>query len=172
MTGVARSPAHRRHPAQVYQRLVAASLDVIEQNGGTVRSAARTRGSDETLRKAMRHEYADNFLAIDQVADLEARCDRPLVTAELAELAGFILIPSPERMQGEGLAQRSIKEAAEAIAAISAAEASRGRVERHEVPHVRREVREAILALFAYDNALEAAFPDLMPESVHEEGGA
>ncbi|MFT6461921.1 MAG: hypothetical protein ACJA0Y_001423 [Maricaulis maris] len=75
-------------------------------------------------------------------------------------------------MQGEGLAQRSIKEAAEAIAAISAAEASRGRVERHEVPHVRREVREAILALFAYDNALEAAFPDLMPESVHEEGGA
>lgn len=148
-----------------YQRLKAASADVIDQNGGTPRAAGRTRGSDETLRKAMRHDWPDHFLAIDQVADLEARCDRPFVTAELAELAGFILIPSPERMKGEGLEQRSIKEAAEAITAISGALASKGAVERHEVPHVRREVREAIIALFAYDAELERAFPDLAPES-------
>ncbi|RKQ95450.1 hypothetical protein [Maricaulis maris] len=170
MTGVARSPAHRCHPAIAYSRLKSASADVMEQNGGTVRAASRTRGSDETLRKAMRHEYPDNWLGIDQVADLEVRAGRPFVTAELAELAGYILIPSPEQMRGEGLEQRSIKEAAEAITAISAAMATKNKVERHEVPHVRREVREAIIALFAYDTALERTFPDLMPETTGGEG--
>lgn len=165
MSGVARSPARRRHPDMAYQRLKAASADVIDQNGGTPRAAGRTRGSDETLRKAMRHDWPDHFLAIDQVADLEARCDRPFVTAELAELAGFILIPSPERMQGEGLGSRSIKESAEAIAAIAGDDPKKG-PPRARVPRVRREVREAIVALFAYDAALERAFPDLMPESL------
>lgn len=164
MSGVARSPEQRVHPARVYQAIKAASADVIERNGGIVKAARRTRGSDETLRKAMRHEWEDNWLAVDQLVDLEPRCEFPFVTAELAAASGYLLIPSPDRIRGEGLAMKSIKEAAEAVAAISEAQATGKGVERHEVAHVRREVREAILALFAFDEDLERRFPDIRPE--------
>ena len=171
MSGIARAPATRQHPTRVYTALKSASADVLDRNGGTPSAARRTRGSDETLRRAIRHDWPDSWLAIDQLIDLEPRCEHPFVTAELAAASGFLLVPSPERIRADGLAARSIKEAAEAIAAISEAQASGKGVERNAVPHVRREVREAILALFAYDEELERLHPDLLPERVPDRGG-
>lgn len=156
-------PAHRVHPARVYSGLKAASADLLEDNGGLDRVAARTRGSAETIRRCVRHEFEAFFLGVDQVADMEARAEHPWVTAALAETAGFLLVPSPDRMKADGLEQRTIKEAAEAITEISKALATDGKIDRTEAPRVRKEVLEAILALFAFDQDLQRRFPDLKP---------
>lgn len=156
-------PTHRTHPAQIYSGLKAASADLLQDNGGLDRAARRTRGSAETVRRCVRHEFDAYFLAIDQVADLEARAEHPWVTAALAEAGGFLLVPSPERMKADGLEQRSIQQAAEAITEISKALATGGTIDRNEAPRVRKEVLEAILALFAVDQNLQRRFPDQKP---------
>lgn len=161
MTGIARAPVRRIHSDRVYATLKVATADVVEENGRTERAAGRTRGSAEMLRRASNHACPDYFVHADQVADLEARCSYPWVTAVLAETQGFMLIPTPDRLRKDGITSRTIKEAADAIAVISQAEMSGPGIERSEVPSVMKEVREAILALLAFEEVLKARFPDL-----------
>ncbi|MFY0638686.1 phage regulatory CII family protein [Maricaulis maris] len=162
MSGVARPPAHRVHPGSAYALIKTASHDLLEATGSAEAAARGTRGSGETLRKAAHHEH-DSFLAADQIADIEKRTGRPLVTAALAEVNGYLLIPTPASLEGAGVEHRSMKECSEAVASIAEALANGGLINRDETPKVRREVREAILALFTLDQQLEDTYPDVRP---------
>ncbi len=162
MSRSAQAPARRVHGDAVYSGLKTATADILDANGKLERAADRTRGSAEQLRRCARHEWPDQFIAVDQLVDLEGRAPFPWVTAQLAEVAGYLLVPSPDRMKADGLEQRSIKQAAEAIAQIAEASAD-GRIDRSEVPPVRKEILEAILTLYALDQELARRFPDQKP---------
>ncbi|WP_417491848.1 phage regulatory CII family protein [Maricaulis sp.] len=150
-----------RAPA-VYTALKMATADLIDENGLAERAARRTRGGRELLRLTTLVDQGDVWIAADQIVDLEPRASFPHVTAALAEAAGYVLVPLPDRMAGSGMEAESMQQAAEAIAAIAQAMAD-GKIDRGEAPHVRREIRQAIRALFAHDQALADAFPDLQP---------
>lgn len=87
----------RTHGRDVYKRLKGITHKLIKACGGLEAAAEETRAGKSSLAN-----YADSrdhtaaasmFAPIDVIADLEAAVGAPLVTKELARLAGYDLIP-------------------------------------------------------------------------------
>jgi hypothetical protein len=82
-----------------YKRLKRRTDKLIEACGGLVTAAHETRAGKSSLANyadSRDHGAAANMWApIDVIADLERAAGEPLVTRELARLAGYDLLPMP-----------------------------------------------------------------------------
>lgn len=129
-------PAHLRALKALFRALV-------ERCGGFDAAAACTRVSRSQL-----HNYtdmhSDQFAPVDVVADLEATAGEPLVTAELARRAGWLLMPLP--VGGEGRLSQNIaqlaRETGEACASFVEAIGNDGRIDPAEAERIERELAD------------------------------
>jgi hypothetical protein len=82
-----------------YKQLKRRTEKLIDRCGGLVDAAMETRAGKSSLanyQDSREHGPASNMWApIDVIADLEKAAGEPLVTKELARLAGYDLIPLP-----------------------------------------------------------------------------
>ncbi|WP_420433083.1 hypothetical protein [Hyphobacterium sp.] len=159
MPGVAQSPSRRVHAGHVYSSLKAATSRLLRSAGGAEAVAPVTRGCAETMRNYQRPAH-DSFMPADVIADAELDAERPFVTEQLARIAGYQLVPLPDAVPGETQIHTAMREAAEMIAAASAAMAD-GRVDHVEAGQVYAEIGDAIRALHAAQTWLADQFPHL-----------
>lgn len=82
-----------------YKRLKRRTDQLIDSCGGLVAASAETRAGKSSLANyadSREHGAATNLWApIDVIIDLEKAAGEPLVTKEMARLAGYDLIPMP-----------------------------------------------------------------------------
>lgn len=90
--------------------------------------------------------HSDQFAPVDVLAELEAVAGEPLVTADLARRAGFILVPMAA--EGDGLLAQDMaalgKEVGETFAAFAHAMANDGAVDAAEAERVERELADVV----------------------------
>lgn len=92
----------RTHPRAVYLRLKAATRRLVETAGGLMLAAEVTRVGKTKLSDYGNQNLDEIFAAADVIADLEAAAGAPLVTRELARIAGHALIALPGASGDEG----------------------------------------------------------------------
>jgi hypothetical protein len=96
--GLARA---RAYGAGTYRKLKAKTAGLIERAGGLVAAAKGTRAGKSSLanyqdtREHVQGPGATMWAPIDIIADLEKAAGDPMVSRELARLAGYDLIPLP-----------------------------------------------------------------------------
>jgi len=153
------TPLGRPHGRAVYLRLKAAARTLIKLAGGQESAASATRASHAML---SRYGHPDEaaFMPVDVLADLEADVGNPVVTRQLADLAGFLLVAKPPVGEADPawIARLAAlaKESGEAISKLGQALANGGTISADEIRdlRLRAEVREAMEALAAIDQAL------------------
>jgi hypothetical protein len=104
---------------------------------------------------------SDQFAPVDVVAELEAVAGEPLVTAELARRAGFLLIPVVADAEGhlaQDMAQLG-REIGEAFAAYAEAMGNDGRLDAAEADRVERELADVARIATRALNTLRQARP-------------
>ncbi|MDB5597408.1 MAG: hypothetical protein JWM36_4369 [Hyphomicrobiales bacterium] len=92
----------RQLPSADYARLKAAFRDLVEASGGVNRAARVTRVNAPRISSCGSAQKPD-FAALDVIADLEAECGQPIVSAMLADLAGFVLVPKEATTKPQGI---------------------------------------------------------------------
>ena len=148
----------RIYSEQVYLSLKAAFRRLTKAAGGQQAAASLTRVDFQRIGRYGSPNEAMH-VPIDVVADLERDVGLPMVTHELADLAGYILIPKPpagaDAYWVACLGELG-KEAGEAIAKLAEALNNDGRIDGDEVRRLglRQEVREAMEVLAKIDQAL------------------
>lgn len=156
--GLAESlPLARELPARDYRRIKAGTRDLLEACGNARAAALHTRLQQPRLDACASDAQPRDFLPADVVADLEAACGRPVLTAALAELAGCALVPLPAwraAVSGLDALVAAARETSEAVAAGWAAH-SDGVVTPAERETLKRELRDAVAALLALDARLD-----------------
>lgn len=81
----------RQFGEKTYLGIKAACRKLVDRAGGPQQVARLTRANQGHISSAISPNELERFMAIDQVADLEAEIGDPLVTRHLAEMAGFNL---------------------------------------------------------------------------------
>jgi hypothetical protein len=109
--------AARYLPGNDYGFLKTASADLVEASGRGQRAAAKTRVGQQHLSKCCSDapEFEEVFLPLDVVADLEAACGKPIITAALADLSGHVLVKAPEILRNGSKLGRLTAEALKEI---------------------------------------------------------
>jgi hypothetical protein len=133
----------RRDVSPDQRALKALFRALVDCCGGFDAAAACTRVKSSQL-----HNYtdmrSDQFAPVDVVADLERVAGEPLVTAELARRAGWLLMPLPA--EGEGRLSQSIahlaRETGEACASFVEAMGNDGRIDPAEGERIERELAD------------------------------
>lgn len=151
----------RQLPATDYAALKAATRQLLTAAGGGNEGAKVTRVGQQVLSSygSLGIEHAERFAPIDVIADLEAECGEPLVTAKLAELGGHLLVRLPRGDGFDAVARqtmRSAQEYAELIAGVMAAKAD-GRITADEAPRILTDIRELMIELAGLAEAVQAA---------------
>lgn len=153
---------NRIHHPQIYRRLKTATLRVLKDHGGGAAAARLIEvRCEEALRQYRDQTRQDRFAPADIIADLEAGADEPHITRVLAEAQGYVLVPGPGRLRGEGCAYAALQEAGEFIAELSTALSNDGVIDRIEAPGVIRDALDAMAALAAVVKELQGRFPDV-----------
>ncbi|RXF72093.1 phage regulatory CII family protein [Hansschlegelia zhihuaiae] len=149
--------AARQLPERDYLALKAATRELVKRCGGQEAAARATRVNHQSLSRYGSLEDAQNFSPVDVIADLEAEIGEPIVTRELASLAGRTLadVASGDAMAPALRLVRLIKETGEVKSALAEALAD-GRIDEAERLTIRREAREAIAELERLIHALGA----------------
>lgn len=119
---------------------------LVQRCGGYVAAAAGCRVGSTQLNNyaSMAH---DQFAPLDVVADLEEIAGEPLVTAELARRAGYLLLPLDQQAEGQFAASmaRLGKEVGESFSAYGESMAD-SRLARSEMERLARELAEVAAA--------------------------
>lgn len=104
-------------------------------------------------------DHAERFMPVDIVADLEAECGMPIVTAKLAELAGCLLVPLPKG-KGQGAlnerSHRTAQEFAEVMSGILGALAD-GEITEAEGEAILQNIHEMMIEGAALAEEVRAA---------------
>lgn len=145
----------RTLPSVSYAAIKAASRRLVEQAGGVESAATVTRVGKSSL-----GNYGDvkndHFIPADAIADLERDIGQPIVTRELARLAGYELRPVQGEAEPTDLVVQIFRLDG-VTAAVSMAMAKMeedGRREPHELDEVCAALQIAIIkAQNAYDTA-------------------
>ncbi|MGV3651811.1 MAG: phage regulatory CII family protein [Devosia sp.] len=139
-------------PRTDYQRIKAACRDLVHAAGGQSRAADIARVGQQHISRCV-SASAENetlFLPLDVVIDLEAHAADPVVTREMAQLAGHILVPAPDvarcGIKLGLITAKALKEVGEAFATLGGY-LDDGTICKAEGAHVAREIDEAILML-------------------------
>lgn len=128
----------------------AAALTIATPAGSAEAFAQLTRVEPRTVRK-----YADHademFIPLDVAADLDRAAGKPILAQALAQLSGCTVTMIVADVESRALS--AIKEAGEAVTALAglAGSPSWGL---GQAKAARREIREAMAALAAFDIAL------------------
>lgn len=86
-------PTVRQLPERDYLGLKKRWRELVKLCGGPADAVRLTRGSESRVSEAGAPDKMDRFPALDQIADLEADCGKPVVTEMLADLLGYNLVP-------------------------------------------------------------------------------
>jgi hypothetical protein len=135
----------RKLPAVAYHALKAAYRRLVDLAGGLESSATTTRVSKTSLGYYCQATH-DQHMPGDAIADLEADVGEPVVTRELARLAGYELVPIGGRAETGDIVVLTLRLDA-STAAVSEAVAEMetdGRREVHELDAVCEALRTAI----------------------------
>ena len=148
----------RQLPARDYLALKAAVRDLVTAAGGANRAAELTRSDAPRLsRYGSPHEAM--HAPLDVIADLEAEAGAPIVTAILADMQGFNLVPQTAISKPDASISLSIGEAAKDFGAMIselAVALADGNLTEQEAAHVIPLVRELATEIAELDQALEA----------------
>ena len=143
-----------------YDRIRASTRTLVDRAGGPVFAAREIVRVDAARLSRYGAPHETCFIPIDVVADLEAEVvshgGEPIVTRELADLAGYLLVPKPTgRGDPDWLrrAARVIRECAEVSGAIGLALADDGCVGPTEAAEILERVRGAMEQLAAVEDA-------------------
>lgn len=149
--------AGRAFPDHVYLTIRAAFRRLTAACGGQEAAAAITRADHQRISRYGRVGET-MFAPIDVVADLERDAGQPLVTRELADLAGYLLVAKPaagaQPVGMRDLAQLA-KETGDAVADLADALADVD-ITAAEASRVRVQVREAMEVMARIDAGLAA----------------
>ncbi|MBU2533306.1 MAG: hypothetical protein KKB37_11235 [Alphaproteobacteria bacterium] len=151
----------RLHSGRVYNALKARFRLLVDTCGGPNSAERISRISQQQISRcgSVDEEHANRFAPIDEIADLEAHCGKPVVTEYLAELSGYVLVRVPDAAATDavGLVSR-VSEMLREVSDVSGgvADALRdNRVTRREAKGVHKEVREAIQKLVEIDREVD-----------------
>lgn len=125
--------------------------DLVIACGGPKRAAEITGGQASHISEAMAAHHADRWARIDHVTLLEADCGQPIVTAALADRAGYALqAVSPQASHCSPLAHlaRIVTQVRDVECSVLNAMTD-GQLSAAERRDVRRQAQEAIAALNA-----------------------
>lgn len=106
MTRAHNTPRARTHSNAVYLQIKAATRRLMETVGGLAFAEAVTRVRKTKLSEYGLPQAAEVFIAADVIADLEAEAGEPIVTRELARIAGHCLIELPVVEEDENFIAR------------------------------------------------------------------
>ena len=112
----------RQLPRHDYLAIKAATRRLIETAGGQNAAAAATRVGHTSLSRYGHPDAPADFAPVDVIADLEAECGVPIVTRELASLAGFALTPvSAKQLDSHTAIAGIARESGELLGALAEA---------------------------------------------------
>lgn len=149
----------RQHPPRAYRALNAATRHLIDTIGSQDAAAMFTRVERSTLAQYLSNEFPSSIPA-DVTADLEFVAGDLIVTRALAEVGGYVLIKKPP-VAGttDWMAHFAhiTKEGGDVFSRIGEAVGDDGKISLDESHRLglRKEIGEAIRALFEADAALE-----------------
>jgi hypothetical protein len=124
--------------------------DLVTACGGPKRSADIVGGHQSHISEAMAPHCPDRWPRLDHIALLEAECGQPIMTAALAERAGYAI----EQVAAAPRGQKSVSQHLHAIVSefqdveigmISAM--ADGRIDAAERRDLRRDIQQAVQAL-------------------------
>lgn len=157
--------APRELPRRDYDALKDATKELVKCFDSLEAAASITRADPARLsRFGNRHEQG-MFAPIDVIADLEARLGKPVVTAILADMLGFVLVPKEEAKRRPDLAQHVgsvAKETGEAVSALAMLIDPAARTPQN-IAKAQREIREAEERLAGADQVLDALASNVTP---------
>lgn len=150
----------RQFGTETYLAIKASCRDLVALAGGPLRVSKITRAHQGHVSTAISQHDMERFLCIDQIADLEAEVQEPVVTRLLAEMAGYDLEPravinASPRTVHQHLAQ-VITETADVTAAVVSAMAD-GKLDDGERTAISKEIEQAIIKLQALKADLRPA---------------
>lgn len=155
----------RELPRRDYDALKDATRLLVEGFSSLAEAASITRSDAARLsRYGNRHEEG-MFAPIDVIADLESRLGKPVVTAILADMLGFVLVPKEEAKQRPDLAQHVgsvAKETGEAVSALAVLIDPATRTPQN-IAKAQKEIREAEERLAGAEQILDALGGNVTP---------
>lgn len=139
----------RQFGQSTYLAIKAQCRKLVDAAGGPLQVAKISRANQGHISSAISPNELVRFMAIDQIADLEAETGQPFVTKHLAEMAGYDLVPRHVRQPSATINQQLVtilSECGEASQSLAAAIAD-GSITELERRQVSEQAREAIEAL-------------------------
>ncbi len=120
------------------RRLKTATQRLVDRVGGLAEAAKNARPDFRRFSDYQSFTRPERFIPADAVADLERAVGDPVVTRELAELAGFDLVRRPSTGSGAGAA-----DPASCLRRLTAELGDVARAEERAVAHVRQSANDA-----------------------------
>ena len=138
------------------RRIKAATRIAIEKAGGQTYAAEISRVSQSKLSEYASFHQDERFIPADVIADIEAFIEEPIITRELAEQQGYVLvkadvIASPTSVIG--LAKQISTRSGNLVAAIIGA-IEDGKIDRIEADKILPMVKAAMTDLGQLSHAL------------------
>lgn len=118
------------------KRLKLATQRLIERVGGLAEADKNSRPDFRRFSDYQSFSKPDRFIPADAIADLERAVGDPVVTRELAELAGFDLVR-------RGAMQRGVIDPAQCLRRLTAELGDVARCEDNALAHVRASANDA-----------------------------
>lgn len=146
----------RTLPSVSYTAIRAATRRLVDEAGGTEAAAMVTRVQKSSLSNYGSVNNGEHFIPADAIADLEHDIGKPIVTRELARLAGYELVPVEGKADPADIVVQILRlDGATADVSVAVAKMEEdGRREAHELDAVCRALQAAIIkAQNAYDTA-------------------
>lgn len=157
----------RELPRRDYDALKDATKALVESFANLAEAVEVTGGRSDKARLSRygnRHEEG-MFAPIDVIADLESRLGKPVVTAILADMLGFVLVPKEEAKRQPDFAHHVgsvAKETGEAVSALAMLIDPSARTAQN-IAKAQREIREAEERLAGADQVLDALAGNVTP---------
>lgn len=140
-------------PAARYKALKTRFRQLVDEFGGAEQAATRTRVGATALYNYGNLNSPDNYPPIDVIMDLERDCGQPVVTRELANASGYLMIehlsvaPSVDKI---AVALAAVGRESSDVFALAAKNMADGKVSPQEAQALLRQVDEGITALIAF----------------------
>lgn len=151
----------RQLAGREYQAIKAATRRLVSAAGGPSAASDVTRGAHQHMSAygSAHPDQADRFMPVDVVADLEAQVEQPILTAALARLGGFLLVPQPRADRlGAALAiaaAKALKETSEVFVSVAERSAD-GEICADDAAAISKEIDEAMIKLAALKLQVQA----------------
>jgi hypothetical protein len=150
--------AARELSRREYEALKGATKALVKSFGSLEEAAGVTRSDPARLSRFGNVHEKGMFAPIDVIADLEARIGRPVVTAILADMLGYVLVHKEEARSRPDLVQHvgcMGKETGEAVSAVASLIDPAARTPQN-FAKAHKEIREGQEALAEAEEALNA----------------